>query len=583
MESKTYNTLPELFYFIKETHVRPDLLNYRKDDSWINISTEEFVKKTENLALGLKELGVHKGDHIGLIAPSSPFWVMSDLAITLAGGVTVPIFNRISPENLEFELRDSAIKTIVIGDEKEYEPVRSAGKKLKKIVTIGFNKKDSIAVTFDDVVNSGSKASRQKEGFANPGEDDLFTIIYTSGSMGIPKGVMLTHRNIISQVKAAAQVFSMEAGEDRALTSLPLAHIFERMVIYFYFSRGLPVYFVDDLNKIGDLVRDVKPTLMTVVPRLLEKIYEKMKSTALESRGLKKAIAMAAFARAETRDAESSSRNVLDFIYKKLVYSRLYEALGGNFRFVISGAAPMPYDIGRFFINIGLTIYEGYGLTEASPVIAANSVENHKLGTVGMPFPSVTVKIAGDGEILARGPNVMMGYLNNREETEKSLDKDGFLHTGDLGAFDEKGYLKIVGRKKELFKKSTGEYVPPIPIESALLKLDLVDTAVVIADNRKFVSCLIFPNIEKVKKLQKENGFAGSSTEEFLDSEIIRKKVRDFIEKMNTHLHHTEEVQKFTIIKSPISIETGELTPTLKIRREIIERKYKKEIDAMYS
>ncbi len=576
-----YKTIPELFHFIRDKSVRPDLLNYRRDNSWVNISSAEFVEETEKLAAGLCLLGVQSGDHIGIIAPSSPFWVMADIAISLSGGITVPIFNRISPENLEFEIKDADIKIMIIGDEKEFEPVRVNGKKIEKIITIGFKKDDPAAMTFEDLLKTGYASFSRK--FLNPGQNDLFTIIYTSGSMGVPKGVMLSHCNIISQVRAASDVFSLDSECDRAISTLPLAHIFERMVIYFYLSKGLPVYFADDLNKIGELMREVKPTVMTVVPRLLERVYEKMKNAVIESRGLKRVIGLAAFERAETRNPEKSTINLLDTVYKKLVYSKLYDAMGGSFRFVISGAAALPLEIGCFFNNIGITIYEGYGLTEASPVIAANSLENHRLGTVGLPLPSVKVKIAQDGEILAGGPNIMMGYLNNIKETEAAIDGDGFLHTGDLGMIDNDGYLKITGRKKELFKKSTGEYVPPLPIESALKKLSIVDTAVVIADKRKFVSCLIFPNFNNVNKLKDESGFSEFSTDAFLDSDFVRDMIQNFISKMNSHLHHTEEVQKFTIIKASLSIETGELTPTLKIRREAIEKKFKKEIDAMYS
>ncbi len=582
-----YKTLPELLYFIKENRQRPDLLNYRRDNSWKALSTLEFVREAENFALGLSSLGVKKGEFVGLIAASSPFWVISDLAITLIGGVTVPIFNRISPENLEFEIEDSRINLVIIGDSKEYEPVRMYGGRVKKIVTLGFKKDDKTAVAFEDVLTAGTRMREKDPGitsklFAKPDENALFTVIYTSGSMGRPKGVMLNHRNIITQIEAAAQIFSMHTEQDRAVSSLPLAHIFERMVIYFYLSRGIPVYFVDDLNNIGALVRDVRPTIMTVVPRLLEKIHEKMKSSAAEYKGIKKAIAMAAFRRAETRDIFDRP-TFMDFVFKRLVYSKLFEALGGNFRYVISGAAALPYDIGRFFINIGLTIYEGYGMTEASPVIAANNLKYHKLGTVGQPYPSVTVKIAPDGEILAKGPNVMMGYLNNKEETAKTIDGEGFLHTGDLGEIDSEGYLVIKGRKKELFKKSTGEYVPPVPIESALRKLNIVDNAVVIAEGRKFVACLIFPNFEEAEKLKNSNGLSGMTMDEFLESSFINKMIDDHIHEMNRHLHHTEEVQRFRIIKKPISIETGELTPTMKMRREIIETRFKKEIDEMYA
>ena len=352
--------------------------------------------------------------------------------------------------------------------------------------------------------------------------------------------------------------------------------------MYTYLADGVPVYFVDELNNLGALVRDVRPTIMTVVPRLMEKIHSTMRTTIEKEKGIKKIIGLAAMKRAGEKEISEPFHGVKDYLYRKLVYSKFSKALGGKFRIIVSGSATLSKEIGRFFVNIGVPLYEGYGLTEASPVISTNLPEMRKLGTVGRAFPSVKIKINSDSEILAKGPNIMKGYRNNAEETKLALDSEGYLHTGDLGELDDEGYLTILGRKKELMKKSTGEYVPPLPIEQALKKLDIIDEVVVIAEARKFVSCLIFPNMEVVNRMRLKAGFDKITTEEFSDSEYIRSRINEHINEMNKHLHHTEEVQKFAIIKAPISIETGELTPTLKLRRYIIEEKYKKEIDAMY-
>ncbi|HEY1405449.1 MAG TPA: AMP-binding protein, partial [Spirochaetota bacterium] len=471
--------------------------------------------------------------------------------------------------------------------EKEYEPVRKYGTGIKKIITIGFVRNDPDAVSFEDLIKKGEAmyardSHCERSAFAMPSENDLFTIIYTSGSTGIPKGVMLSHRNIISQIKSADLVYKLDGARDKAISSLPLSHIFERMVMYFYLSKGVSVYFVEDLNNIGALIREVKPDIMTVVPRLLEKIRDKMKEGAADYRGVKKVIASAALSFAERETSHNGGSLFKYLFFRFAVYSKLINALGGKFRYIISGAASLPADVGRFFLNIGFPLYEGYGLTEASPVIACNSKGHNKPGTVGRAFPGVAIKLNGNGEILAKGPNVMMGYLNSPAETSRVIDSDLFLHTGDLGTIDQKGYLKIVGRKKELFKKSTGEYVAPIPIEQALEKLDIVDIAVVIAEGRKFVSCILFPDFEVAEKLKIKSGFSRMSVDDFLKSESIRKKIESHITEMNSHLHHTEEVQKFTVITDRISIETGEITPTLKIRRTVIEKKFKNEIDAMY-
>lgn len=576
-----YATIPELMYHIGKNLNLPAIFYHRVNGSWARVSTDEFVNTVNNLSNGLRKLGVKRGDKVGIISNPSPFWVMADFAIILSGCITVPIFRRISPENLGFEIEDSKLDVIFIGDENEYEPVMLCGKRISKVITIGFKRDDPLSVTFDEVAAMGMKTDTRESPVPGIAPDDIFTIIYTSGSMGIPKGVELTHRNIISQIRDAAICFDLRRPEDRALSSLPLSHIFERMVMYFYISTGIPVYFVDDLNNIGKLISEVRPTIMTAVPRLLEKMLSRIRETSAESGGIRKIIALSALDRAESKDPTASG-SPLDLIYDLLVYSKIRKALGGKFRYVISGAASLPENVGKFFANIGVPLYEGYGMTEASPVISCNRKAKNKPGTVGVPFPSVSVKISDEGEILAHGPNVMKGYHNNKEETEKAIDGEGYLHTGDLGRFDGEGFLIITGRKKELFKKSTGEYVPPIPIEQALSKLDIVDMAVVIADKRRFVSCLIFPDMEKTDRIRREQGFDRMTTEEFLESEFMRKKISDYIHEMNRHLHHTEEVQKFKIIKKPISIETGEITPTYKIRRGIIEEKFRNEIEEMY-
>jgi long-chain acyl-CoA synthetase len=414
-------------------------------------------------------------------------------------------------------------------------------------------------------------------------EEGLATIIYTSGSTGLPKGVELTQRNIASQVEACSKLFSFQVNRDTILSTLPLAHIFERMVMYFYLAQGLSVYFVDDPKQLGEHVRQVKPTAMTVVPRIMEKVFDKMHEKAQGMGGIKGLIARAAIRRAERKDPEQPNWNPFDGLYEKKVYPTLREGLGGRLRIVISGSAKQPPELCRFFINIGVPVYEGYGMTEASPVIAVNTPKKRKVGTVGPILPGVEVTISAEGEILARGPNIMRGYHNRPGATAETITQDGWLRTGDLGSLDEEGFLSITGRKKEIFKKSTGEYVPPAPIEHALSRHPLLEAAVIFGDNRVYVTAILFPDLEKVREAKREAGMDDLSEEEYLDSREVRRSLQEHVEEVNRHRHHCERVEEFRVVDHSPSVDSGELTPTLKIRREVVEERYRELIKEMYA
>lgn len=581
-----FATLPELLHRCAESYGDQAAVYQRRQGGWFPIPYSTLEKRVLFLAAGLTDLGIREGESLGLIAPSSPDWVTIDLAIQLAGGVTVPIFKRISEESLTHEIEDSGMRYIFVGNDEELGKVTSCGgKHLEHIITFGFDPREHHF--YEALFQRGKSYIDQHPDYyerrlkAQKG-DNLATIIYTSGSTGLPKGVMLSQANIVSQVHGSAERFPLRHTEDTALSTLPLAHIFERMVVYFYFSQGVNIYFVDDPKKVGDQIREVRPTVMTVVPRLLEKVYMKMREKAETGKGIKKRLALAAFARAESKDETEPFSGIKDLIYQGAVYKKLREALGGRLRLVISGAAAMPPAIGRFFMNIGMPLYEGYGMTEASPVIAANKPGANKLGTVGLPFPNVEVQVSEEGEILARGPNVMRGYHNRPDATAETL-KEGWLHTGDLGSLDRDGYLTVSGRKKELFKKSTGEYVPPAPIEQALGRIAWVDSAVVIADGRTFASALLFPDPEALQREKKRLGFEKQSDDEFVRNPRFMDTVQEVVDGMNRHLHHCENVERFRIVAEPLTIDKGELTPTMKIRRHIVEEKYRDLIEEIYS
>lgn len=580
---KRLRSLPELLLELRDNHT---LMNCPDTTGgWEHYSSAEIREKTEALALGLLAEGLDPGEPVGLIAPSSPDWIIADLAIQAAGGVTVPIFKRISPQSYTHEISDSGLKRLLIGNPDEIPMAQEYAGNEVELITFGCCQDNE---RYQEILKKGRhRRTGNPEEFSERvtglKPEGLATIIYTSGSTGLPKGVELVQSNITSQIEACLQLFSFDPERDTILSVLPLAHIFERMVMYFVLAQGLSVYFVDNPKQLGDYFRQVRPTAMTVVPRIMEKVFDKMQEKVETMDGLKGTIARAGVNRAKKRDPEKPGFSIFDPLYEKKVYSSLRERLGGRLHTVLSGSAKLPPDLARFFINIGVPVYEGYGMTESSPVIAANTPKRRKIGTVGPPIPGVEVKISDEGEILARGPNVMRGYHNKPKATAEMIGEDGWLSTGDLGSLDEEGFLSVRGRKKEIFKKSTGEYVPPEPIENALSRHPLVDTAVIFADNRPYVTALLFPDKEKVADRKEETGKEGLSDKEFLQSEAVQKDLQSHIEEVNQHRHQFERVHRYTILDHAASVDEGELTPTLKVRREVIEDRYSDLIEEMYA
>ncbi len=580
--SRNFTTLPELFLHATDNYNLERALMYPEGESWRMYSSGAFRNHVVWLALGMHDMGVKRGDSVGILAPSSPEWIILDLATVSLGAVSVPLFKKISIESLGHEISDSAMKYIFIGNLDELPNIKATHKHLKEQITFG---KGFPNDHFNSLIRKGQELEKaQPELFASlvakVSQDDLATIIYTSGSTGLPKGVELTHRNIISQVHAAAQRYETRSN-DIILSALPLAHIFERMVMYFYISSGLPIYFADDPKMLGKYAKSVRPAMMTVVPRILEKVYLKMQEGVLEKTGISGLIARAGFRRAETKKPGTAQKGLMGALFNKLLYGKFRDALGGRLRMSISGSAKLAPEIASFFVNCGIDIYEGYGLTEASPVIAANYPGHRKIGSVGPVFPGVEIKIAEDGEVLAKGPNIMRGYHNRPDATAEVIDNDGWLHTGDLGSYED-GYLTITGRKKELFKKSTGEYVPPVPLENELVKMNGIETAVVVADNRTYVTALIFPEYEKLPALKKKAGMQDVDDDKFLDSQYFRGQIEDYIMEMNKHHHHCEHIADFRVVHNQATVEDGELTPTMKVRRFFIEEKYSNLINDMY-
>ncbi|GLS90259.1 AMP-dependent synthetase [Psychromonas marina] len=584
---QNYKTLPEMVQHVVNTYMNSSALNYKEKGQWQALSSEKFYETIRRLTLGLRALGVQHNDGFAIISSPSPQWIMMDLAIMLNRAISVPMFANVSSKHFEFQKKDSNINYIFINDSNLLDDnISDALKGFKKVISLENNYSAKNGLSFDKLLELGDQqSSKQPQLFSLMRDtvqpDDIATIIYTSGSTGMPKGVELSHHNLISQIKATSELFKLDPSKDKILTCLPLAHVFERMVSYFYLSTGTPLYFADDIKKVGDLLREINPTVITLVPRLLEKVYAKMHSRIEDQSGLKQKLMSSAFERAVTK--VPAKNTVADKVYDKLIYSKLRVALGGELRLLIVGGSALSESMENFFKNIGFDIFQGYGLTEASPVLAVNYPGHVRYRTVGKVYPGVEVKIAEDNEILAKGPNIMIGYHNNETATAEAINSDGWLHTGDLGSLDEDGFLTITGRKKELFKTSNGKYVSPVPIEQTLCKSELIDMAAIIGEDRRFVSCLLFPDYENLDAIREHRGYSDMSNSDFLHSDEVKKEIKEVVQSVNAQLSAWEKIQKYKFVKHPITVETGELTPTMKLRRHVVEDKFKQIIDDFYS
>ncbi len=578
---KNFSTLSELIGSQDANFKNPQAFNFKEKGQMRSFSNQEFRENIFHFACGLRELGLQKNDSFAIFSYQNPIWLIADFGAILAGATTVPIFHNISKENLLFEISDASVKYIFCDSLEFFETIKNQNLDLK-IITYGFTKENSIS--FEDLILQGKKAAEEKkydfeslQKIATP--QDIATIIYTSGSTGRPKGVELTHLNLVSQVKATAEFFVLSQ-KDVALSFLPLAHIFERMVTMFYISRGVSIYFADDVKNVANSLKEICPTLITSVPRMLEKVFICIRNGVDSASGLKKCLGQKALKRALTKDPEAPL-NFFDKIYDLIIFKKFRAALGGNVKMMICGGAALSSDLERFYKNIGINLFCGYGMTETSPVIAVNYDKAHKIGTVGKAFPNVELKIAADGELIVSGPNVMRGYRNQPEKTAKMIE-NGWLKTGDLASIDEEGFVKIIGRKKELFKNTNGKYVSPVPIEQKIMQsLGFLLGAIVIAEGKKFTSAILFPDFEMLKRTKEKFAFAGSD-EEFLKSEALQKFVQNNVTKMNETLDHWEQVQKFHIALEQISIESGEITPSMKLKRNVLEAKFKEVIDGFY-
>jgi len=588
----TKTTLPELLIRGLDNFPSGHLAATKRNGEWIKTDVETFKQKVRQLSLGLYDIGVRRGDKVSLHAENSTEWIICDLALLSMGAVSVPIYTTQPGDQIKYILENSdAVVHIVSNDEMfaETKPLIKSVSAIKAVISI-FGSKHKKLKSFDDVLESGKKLDHEKPDLFDSLKEavepeDLATLIYTSGTTGLPKGVMLTHRNLASNVVASMESlpFSMEEFYDKhVLSYLPLSHIFERIVDYMYIVMGCRIYYIDQLEEIRDDMGTVKPFFLATVPRLLEKIYTGIKVKGQELTGMKKNLYYWAIYLADEYDPEFPPSGLKALKYKvadKLIYSKIRALFGGNMKGMTSGGAALPPEIFRFMNAIGIFCGQGYGLSETSPVITVQNKKTMRIGSVGKAIPGVEVKIADDGEILARGPNIMKGYYKNEEQTKEVISEDGWFRTGDIGKLDD-GYLFITDRKKSMFKLSTGKYVAPQNIENKLSNSGYIDQVIVVGYQKKFCSALIVPAYDNVKKRLKRDGY--TPTEPLNKDEKIRELIQQEIDKTNKQLSPWETVKKFALLEKPLTIDSGELTPTMKVKRNVVRDNYQDLIDEMY-
>lgn len=557
---------------------------------WVKTSTQEYIDKANALSRALLKLGVKKDDKIAVISTTNRTeWNIVDIGVLQVGAQNIPIYPTICAEDYEYVINHSESIYCFVSDEEVLEKVNKVRKNtnIKEVYSFdhikGCKHYSELFELGADTANQPEVEARKKA--VNP--NDLATIIYTSGTTGKPKGVMLSHWNITSNVLDSADRVPLKQGENRILSFLPICHIFERVLIYIYQHAGTSIYYAEGLDKIGDNAKEVKPNMMSVVPRLLEKVYDKIMDKAEDLTGIKKALFFWAVSLGEQWKPYGENGAWYEFklkIANKLIFSKWREALGGDLYTMVSGSAALQPRLARIFGAANMQVMEGYGLTETSPVVSVGKYvgKMYKVGTVGIPIPNVEVKIAEDGEILIKGPNVMLGYYKDEEKTASVMTGE-YFHTGDKGEIDPDGFLKITGRKKEMFKTSGGKYIIPTLLENDLKQSRFIEQVMVIGEGEKMPAALIQPNFEFVKEwIERKNHEVGDSLEAIANSEIVQKRIQKEVDKCNSKFGKWEQIKKFEITPEEWSIDAGHLTPTMKMKRDVIKKMYIALIETIY-
>ncbi|MDT7540284.1 MAG: long-chain acyl-CoA synthetase [Acidobacteriota bacterium] len=601
-------TLPAMCLSALARHAKPDAFNHRRGGEWLRISGAEFVRRVRAVARGLEMIGVKRGDRVALLSENRPEWSMADLAILSLGAVNVPIYTTQAVEQVRFIISDAGARVLFVSNKKIFRHARAGieGSGVKRIVFFDADSAGEVegATTLQEIERAGATADRDEPHVFDAAldalrSDDLATIIYTSGTTGEPKGVMLTHDNFVSNVYSITSALPIRA-TDVSLSVLPLSHIFERAAFYIFCWNGMAVHYAPSVDQLAEYLQEVRPTVMTAVPRLFEKVYHRIVKKGTTAEGWRRKLFEWALVvgrqHAEARDRRETVPPLVELqhdIASRLVFSKWREGVGGRLRFFVSGGAPLSPALSYAFLAAGIPILQGYGMTETC-ITSANRPDDNKVGSVGLPFPGVEMKIGADGEILVRGPNVMRGYYNKPDETRAVFTDDGWFKTGDVGYVDEHGHFFITDRMKELFKLSNGKYVAPQQIESLIKQSGLVNQVVVVGAGRKAPAALVVPDWEAVESALAQDGGGAKNDARAggvrlrvdrsllsRDADVVRLVQRE-VSQLTAQLHDYERVRRVALLAEEFSIDGGEMTPTLKIKRRVVDEKFGALIEELY-
>ena len=591
----TYGTLPSRFLNGIDSRPNQRAQMVRRNGAWESISSAELLRRVAGLSAALVELGVKPGDPVALFAANRPEWHTADFAINGSGGVTVPVYFNESPDRMTYILKHSGARVIVVAGAEQLKkllPCRAHLPELEHVIVADAGADvPTECLRYETLIATAGGAEiaayRMRAAQVLPGQ--LCTVIYTSGTTGEPKGVMLTHHNMSSNVTDSCATFDFHPGTDVALSFLPLAHVYGRMLDYIYIFNGVTVAYVEAVDLVAQALLEVQPTVIAAVPRFFEKIYARLMEQGSKATGIKRkifdwAIDVARRAAPWKTGANSASPilQVQWALADKLVYKKIRTGTGGKLRMVFSGGAPLSKELAEFFWAVGIPIYQGYGLTETSPILTSNYPQNRS-GSSGRPIPNVLIRIAEDGEILAKGPCVMQGYYKSPDATREAIDAEGWFHTGDVGYLDADNYLFITDRKKDLIKTAGGKFVAPQPIENALKTSPYITNAMIVGDQRRFVVALIVPNPTTVSAKLQDQGIRVASEEKMATDPAVRSLIEGEVKRLTAHLAQWETIKRFALLPEDFTFDNGNLTSTLKLKRRVVEKNYREVIDNLYA